>query len=84
MEAVRRERARQDTKWGGSEHDDTHTYEEWCNFIRERLPPELHEDAPEVHVKEEERIKNMRQIAALAMACLESEARYTVQRSLFP
>ena len=31
---IMRRRSEQDAKWGGPEHDDTHTPAEWCEFIQ--------------------------------------------------
>ena len=33
---ILQERLRQDEKWGGPEHDDEHTRNDWLNFIAER------------------------------------------------
>lgn len=53
------ERKRQDEKWGGAEHDDAHVPSEWFELITDRCS--------NYNVR-----KNWTQIAALAIAALES------------
>ncbi len=36
MMEIARERVRQDNKWGGPEHDDTHHMAKWAEFINQR------------------------------------------------
>ncbi|MCK5601943.1 hypothetical protein KAR91_08745 [Candidatus Pacearchaeota archaeon] len=31
---IKEERRRQDSRWGGAEHDDTHSMVDWDNYIR--------------------------------------------------
>jgi hypothetical protein len=31
------ERARQDAKWGGPDHDDAHNLYDWCGYISDRV-----------------------------------------------
>ncbi|WP_339064752.1 hypothetical protein [Teredinibacter turnerae] len=68
--AVRAERDKQDAKWGGPEHDDTHDPAEWClllvhfatRAVNDRAVPKLFR-------------RRLTQIAALAVAALESRER---------
>ena len=57
---VLHERVRQDRQWGGPEHDDTHSADDFAMFIR-RQANRLHEDPRGRMVK----------IAALAVAAVE-------------
>lgn len=66
FEEIREERERQDAKWGGPSHDDTHALEEWGNFIQDHLDKAL--EAPSA---EQERYQLIR-IAALAVAAVET------------
>ena len=66
LEEITRERARQELKWGGPEHDDTHSRADWINLIDERLAyPEEADECAEYR-------KDMIEIAALAIAAVES------------
>lgn len=58
------ERDRQDAKWGGPEHDDTHHAFEFFGFISERCA------LSSLHVR-----RRLVEIAALAVAALESHDR---------
>lgn len=60
-------RVRQDTKWGGPEHDDTHTHTDWINLIDKRLAPPVSHRTPAVEYR-----RAMIEIAALAIAAVES------------
>lgn len=66
LDEVAAERVRQDAKWGGPAHDDTHTLFEWWGFIRRRMVGRAVPDG-----KALER-RDMIQVAALAVACVES------------
>jgi len=57
---VIKERAHQDTKWGGPDHDDKHSYMDWVTLITDRAD-ELSETG-EPHL--------LAQIAALACAAI--------------
>ena len=57
------ERAKQDEKWGGETHDDSHSQRDWRQYIRYQLRA----DGP----FEERMVK----VAALAMAAWESSRR---------
>jgi hypothetical protein len=62
---VMKERHRQDAKWGGPEHDDEHTQKEFETFIEDRLDYGL-------NVKRKPYRQRMVEVAALAIAALES------------
>jgi len=64
-EALQAERERQDKKWGGPEHDDEHTVDDWSLFIRERTDALTSSNAPAVR-------RALIEIAALAVAAIES------------
>lgn len=61
---VLKERRRQDIKWGGPEHDDGHSAEDWERFIMKRIPLSSTLDAPFR--------QRMVEVAALAIAAAES------------
>jgi hypothetical protein len=61
------ERARQDARWGGPEHDDGHSEGDWADFIREYAWGDRGADFRE----------RMLKIAALAVAAIESHDRLT-------
>lgn len=68
-QAVYIERAKQDAKWGGPQHDDEHSVDDWAKFIQER--------ANDIRIlseyQERYRIKQkLIEISALAIAALES------------
>jgi len=66
VQEVIHERQRQDAKWGGPEHDDTHTPADWVSLMDDRLAyPEQAEGCDEYR-------KDMVEIAALAIAAIES------------
>ncbi len=64
---IRMERRNQDAKWGGAKHDDTHTDEEWLNFIEHHLWRAYNEDFAWR--------KQMLRVAALVVAAIESSDR---------
>lgn len=37
LKEIRMERYRQDEKWGGASHDDTHTMADWIRFIQQKI-----------------------------------------------
>lgn len=78
--AVRAERDRQDAKYGGPQHDNGHSWADWMSFIKERVP----EDPTEAQetISDEDSKKALLQIAALAIAALETRARRTVYTDL--
>ncbi len=64
FDLIRDERARQDAKWGGPEHDDTHEPEDWADFIGARVV--------RIQLRMGNDRQNLVQIAALAVAAIES------------
>lgn len=69
------ERVRQDMKWGGPEHDDTHTHTDWLNLIDKRLAPPASHRTPAVEYR-----RAMIEIAALAIAAVASFDRKVERR----
>lgn len=70
---IRGERARQDAKWGGPDHDDRHSLDDWCDFIEERtrlLYPANLDDSRATLIE----------VAALAVAAIESMDRRAATR----
>lgn len=61
------ERVRQDAKWGGPAQDDQHDLEEFCNIINQRTLAMARGFETKGHAR-----KRMIQIAALAVAAVES------------
>ena len=68
---IHAERDRQDAKWGGPEHDDSHSLFEWWGFMRERMVGRAYSGG-----RAAER-RDLIQIAALALAAIESIDRKT-------
>lgn len=66
FDLIRAERAWQDAKHGGPAHDDTHHVGDWVRFMDKRLE-RVYEGA--------DAVKNFIEIAALAVAALESFSR---------
>ena len=73
---IERERAAQDQQWGGTEHDDSHRPELWDGLIWKFLRRAAEADrrgqwfgSPEWHA---ERRRRLVQVAALAVAAIES------------
>jgi len=65
LEEIAAERTRQDEKWGGPEHDDEHSIDDWECFILEHLNRvQGYDDA---HGR-----KQLIRVAALAVAAIES------------
>jgi hypothetical protein len=81
LEEFDNERWRQDREWGGPEHDDQHTAEEWADYIekqshRLRKLGELHGGWGEMQPHEVEAgISALVKIGALAAAAYESALR---------
>lgn len=69
LEMVGAERVRQDGKWGGAAHDDTHSSSDWARFIAKRL------DMVTGPISPEQRRQLWTEIAALAVAATESNFR---------
>lgn len=69
LEEIRKERVRQDEKWGGPEHDDAHDIEEWIEFIQSYASwakTNYKMNSPDKFRR------RMVQVAALAVAAVES------------
>ncbi len=63
-------REAQDAKWGGPDHDDTHTWDDWCFFIGKWISPEKN-----YCLSHGEFEVNMIHVAALAIAAIQSSRR---------
>lgn len=72
---IREERARQDEKWGGPEHDDEHSRDDWTCFIDDKTT-----DAENTENDADYR-RRLIQIAALAVAAIESLDRHTAREA---
>jgi hypothetical protein len=71
-EEVRAERAAQDAKWGGPEHDDAHDADDWLDYIARKGESAM-ELVGEGSARNDTAFRRrMIQIAALAVACVES------------
>jgi hypothetical protein len=66
LQDVATERQRQDAKWGGPEHDDTHPISDWQRFISQRAENLVYRGNPE------RMYELFIEIAALAVAAAES------------
>lgn len=71
------ERSRQDTKWGGPDHDDERTPDEWQRYIRNELEYVAGLREPTSEDEKGTRQRFVR-VAALAIAAIESLDRKTV------
>ncbi len=70
---VQKERERQDSIWGGEDHDDEHELQDWFSFINTQLFKwGLRYFLPAGYSEESEARKRLIQIAALAVAGVES------------
>ena len=72
FEEIQKERAYQDTKWGGPPHDDEHTVRDWVFFIvgylgKIVISPETNWGRNEINVR-----RYFVKVAALAVAALEA------------
>lgn len=74
---IRAERARQDVKWGGPEHDDEHTTGVWIGDVRRYADKAEDAESGGDYAKWRRR---MVQIAALTVAAVESHDRQAVAR----
>jgi len=63
------ERLAQDKKWGGPKHDDEHGIEDFCSFANNKLWKAVMASHDE---NDEEARKRLIQVAALAVAAVES------------
>lgn len=65
---VDRERARQDTEWGGPEHDDSHDASAWGEFVTKHIARAMSEPVDNVGpIFRQQMIR----VAALAVAAVE-------------
>lgn len=77
IEEVQAERERQDEQWGGPDHDDEHSAEKWCDLVYEYLSRAWQTR----HLQPSDGYrKRMVQVAALAVAAIESHDR-EIERS---
>lgn len=67
---IEKERADQDAKWGGPDHDDTHTPSDWLDYLfkHSQMASRAKSDPSEYE-------RQLVRIAALAIAALESHRR---------
>jgi len=82
--AVRDERAAQDEKYGGVEHDDTHTPNDWIVLVARYATKAAAYPACDGEFTKESRVnfrKNMVRAAALAVAAIEYVDRNTTEAS---
>lgn len=68
---INAERDRQDRKWGGASHDDTHTNYDWNNYILKQLGETVIYEPSVRDIKEIIRRAYIK-IAALCVAAVES------------
>lgn len=76
---IKDERRRQDTQWGGPEHDDRHAIDEWLDFIQKQLNEAealIGADEPDGDMQFRSRLVK---VAALAVAAVESLDRLMVK-----
>ena len=71
---IRDERQRQDAKWGGAEHDDGHTVEEFVGFITKHA-------GRAVETEPHEQRRQMIRVGALAVAVVEKIDRHQKRRA---
>ena len=69
LQSIQCERDRQDQKWGGAEHDDQHSRDDWFEFIQWQI--DAHKANPGVQRVAQARYSLVK-IAALAIAAIES------------
>ncbi len=72
---VLNERRRQDAKWGGAEHDDRHSRDEWTRLICRIVVEGVMNSGP----TDENLIKGLVETAAVAVAWLEAIERRKAQ-----
>jgi len=66
LEAINRERLNQDNQWGGSEHDDKHTNNDWIAYINKQTGKAVNYPFDFNNFK-----NRMYKVAALAVAAIE-------------
>lgn len=69
-------RQEQDRRWGGPEHDDTHSYQEWAGFIDKQMTQLYSKEDPDEMWNFRER---MLDVAALAVAAIEAYDRHQIK-----
>jgi hypothetical protein len=70
---ITKERNRQDEIWGGPEHDDTHTPEEWRSYIQYQINNMSPSDRMTSAILDEDNYRTrLIRIAALAVAAIQS------------
>lgn len=67
LKTIAAERIRQDRQWGGADHDDEHSTSDFIDFMRGRL-----DVADGIMTKPKEKRRRLVQVAALAVAAVES------------
>lgn len=72
---IRRERRRQDSKWGGPDHDDRHSPGDWIRFIVKHLGRCAADTIDGLSFRQ-----HMVRIAALAVAAIEACDRQEAER----
>lgn len=68
---IHAERDKQDAQWGGPEHDDGHTSDEWFGFIEKQTSAYRAEASPYVAMDASARGRLVK-VAALAIAAIEA------------
>jgi hypothetical protein len=78
LDRIADERTAQDAKWGGPSHDDDHAADEWVGFIQDYLnkADSLIGSASDLPEPDDVFCRRMVQIAALAVACVQSFDRH--------
>jgi hypothetical protein len=71
-EEIKTERASQDKRWGGPQHDDTHTARDWCYFLITKTGKAMGLSFMSDDISARTWRKCMVQVAALAVAAIES------------
>ncbi len=62
FEEIKAERKRQDAQWGGADHDDSHSFDDWLRYIQRQSE----------RFRSDHKRARFVKIAALAVAALES------------
>lgn len=71
LEKIYKERLRQDAKWGGPEHDDSHEIGMWLELIKERVDS-IHQEYATSAQRPDDVTKLLIEVAAIAAAVVES------------
>lgn len=80
LSEIEKERARQDSKWGGASHDDQHSTADFCRWIKNYAG--WADQMADAHSFEKAR-NRLIQVAALAVAAVESIERRTMMRDVY-